>query len=246
MALTKLILTLLLASASSLFAQEDIALVAANQSAPGGGGGSNPPASPLVNQNFEGAGYDNAETWSTLGGGTINPDATDIVLLGSQSFKVTAGDFVAGSAYISTAAGAERWGHMQFQITTSGNRIIAESQDSGFAAQIQIVAINGGGIRVYSGAVNATTSATWSTGTKYYLWWHYLKGTGTDAVAEVWFSTTTTKPADASAGHAKVTTGTSTADLVYHFVGSPTAAAGNYEIHIDHVYVDDEAILSNP
>ena len=41
----------------------------------------------VLNQNFEGPGYDNGETWIPFG--TVNPDEATIFKVGSQSFKNT-------------------------------------------------------------------------------------------------------------------------------------------------------------
>lgn len=50
-----------------------------------------PAATYLLNQNFEGTGYDNSESWTeTLDGGTVDEDYTTTVLAGSQSLFMPA------------------------------------------------------------------------------------------------------------------------------------------------------------
>jgi len=45
----------------------------------------------LIEQDFESTGYDHGETWSNVGGGTVDPDNTAVIGLanGSQSVKLT-------------------------------------------------------------------------------------------------------------------------------------------------------------
>ena len=209
----------------------------------GAASGSNPPASPLVKQNFEGTGYDNGETWNTyISAG--DPDYTGIVLLGSQSLSCFGADFSAQGAYTTFSGLSELWGFVMFEITTNRNSYIVRHEDSGAAAVFNI-SVSGTNLRVDDGSANATTSGTFSLNTPYYLWWHRLKGSGANAVSELWFSSTPTKPADGSSGHAKVTTGTTTTDAIYGILLN-SAAAGAGAIIFDHYYIDDAVILDNP
>ncbi len=212
---------------------------------------SNPPASPLVKQNFEGTGYDNSETWSEFSGGageTIDEDYATGPLLGSQSLRVVSTDtFTFSYTKIDHTSLSEEWFFTMLKmaaVNADGKDIMADV-DGGGAIQIS-VGVSGGHFQVKCGSASATTSLSYSTGTLYYLWGHYLKGSGANAVAEIWVSTTSTKPADASSGTASVTTGTSTANVQEFSLGYRGTDGGTPDIQYDHVYVDDAVILSNP
>jgi len=207
-----------------------------------GGGGSNPPSSPIVNQNFEGSGYDNSESWSTLFG-TPDPDYTGVVLLGSQSLRLIAGDFAnVGVQYTLAVAQSDIYGFAYFQLQTNRSGALVRFENSSFATVFEI-AVSGTALTVAAGgAASSGGATTLSTGTTYYMWWRYTKGTGSDAVGQVWLSTTTTKPGSTEVA---VSNGTSTTDVKY-FDLLFSAAGGNGAVVFDHVYLDDAAILSNP
>jgi len=213
------------------------------------GGGPNPPASPLLNQKFEGTGYDNSETWTeSLGGGIVDEDYTATVLDGSQSLRIqnAAGGGVSYTAETFTAGG-ERWAFCKIRLTSleavAVTRSIAFWNNVG--ATLAAVEINTSGtLHLVCGATTADTVDAMSTGTTYYMWFHYLKGTGANAVADVGFSTTSTRP-------------TSGNKFVQITTGSPTTDAVEFAIHVwnnnnpsdfiyDRVYVDDEQIGDNP
>jgi hypothetical protein len=83
-----------------------------------------------------------------------------------------------------------------------------------------------------AGGGQATTVATSSINTTYWVWARFKKGTGSNAEMEVWFSTTSTKPADGSNNNAEVTNGTGTTNV--DFVQWQTNSATSY---IDEVRV---------
>lgn len=240
-----LILALLLCLVSGSDASRRRALLIEKEVAASGG---NPPASPLVNQNFEGTGYDNGETWGENGFGTKDEDYTTTVLLGSQSLFCSIDDSSAGSTFTSFSGGGERWGFCMFRVVTSRNGNFVRLFDSGFANVVMQVKINGTKLRAVCGSVESLdTVASFSTGTTYYLWWRYLKGTGLNGEAEIWFSTTSTKPADGSDNHRKTIVGTATTDAAELAFGSGDNTAGSaLDIIYDHTYIDDVVILSNP
>jgi hypothetical protein len=118
----------------------------------------------------------------------------------------------------------------------------------GFGATPLIVSYDGVSpttVKIASGSATATTVATMTEGNTYHVWWHYLKGAGAnDDTAEVWFSTTTTKPADASNNHAKVTGGTTDAQMKIILIGSD--GGNGHQGIFDKLRIDDAAIGSSP
>jgi len=150
----------------------------------------------LVEQNFEGTGYDNSETWTETGSGTMNEDYTTTVLAGSQSLYVSASSQAPLISHTFSSTQTEVWGYFLFRPVSTiatGKEIITIKDASGNSSYTiewvstgkWIVRING------SGASSYTTNAM-SEGTTYHCWWHVKNGNGT-AVCSFGFGTTGTE-----------------------------------------------------
>lgn len=212
--------------------------------------GFNPPASPLVKQNYEGTGYDNGETWIETGTlGVINEDYSP-ALVGLQSLRLVNVDFDSVSTRIVVSPLSECWSFFQMQwVTMNSGTIFHRLQDNASAIMVEVRMGAAGVVTVSCGPTSPTTASTVSTmttGVKYYVWVHYLKGTGANATAEVWFSTSSTKPGDGTNGHAKTTTGTAAADVAEEVMYIENFSAVSNEAIFDRVYLDDAAIGNNP
>lgn len=212
------------------------------------GGGSNPPASPLVNQNLEGTGYDNSETWSEgLAGGTVDEDYTAIPLVGSQSLRLA--NAVGGFTFDSKTytSGAERWYFFRFRMITlegSTTSRILEVWNNVGAVQASIDLNTTGTLKVSAGTGTATTTDAMATGVSYYVWAHYAKGSGANAVADVGFSTDGVRPTGGNK-FAQVTNGSTTGDTP-EFALECQNNNGQSDFIFDHIYVDDVQIGDNP
>lgn len=210
-------------------------------------GGGNPPASPLIAEDFEGTGYEEGGAWAEGGFAAKDEDyAGADVILGSQSLEISAADSESGGSDVTFSGGAERWFFGEIKITTSRNGKFLKLYSSGYAAELASIAVQGSTFRAACGAVTDDTVATFSTGTVIYWWVRYLKGSGVNAVVDFRFSTTTTKPADGSDNQALITLGTATADVAIMSTSVEGTSGSAFRIIHDHIYVDDEDILSNP
>lgn len=213
--------------------------------------GGSPPAvaaaTYLRNQNFEGTGYDNGETWTTSSG-SINADYTTTVLLGSQSLST---DSTSGASRVRTdfTNQNEVWGYFLFQIGGSapaGDRqIFSLAVNAGTTEFCKILLTSARKIRLQTSGSYYTTDAL-TIGTKYHCWWRYKNGTGT---AEIEFSFK-----DASVDAVKPTSGnayvlasslsiSSQAGRIY--LGCDQSSAANLYI-FDKILIDDVAIGDNP
>jgi len=214
-----------------------------------GGNGSTPEAPTyLINQNFEGTGYDNSETWTTSVG-TPEPDYTGVVLLGSQSLRST----VNGEAERARAdfTGADTlYGYLLFRregINPVGDRLFFELTINGSTTRALTLSVTSTGqlkVGDLSGSHTGTTVSTMSTGTTYHIWWSYTKGTGSNAAGTCAFSTDGTKPTSGN-NFEDFTTGTSTVQGGRVWLGY-TSTNSNADFIYDKVLIDDVDIGSNP
>lgn len=209
--------------------------ITTNQPSGGGGGG----ATYLLNENFEGAGYENAG-WSTVQG-TINADNTTNVLAGSQSLAVHANSI---ARYGSYTANDQVWVYFLFKPLALRDWWACEILDSTDTA-VCIFQFNAGGqVTITDNAFHAnTTVGTMTAGNTYHVWMRYQKGTGANAQMEIWFSTDGTKPGTGDfTVLANNGNGTTQASKIQLMTEAGTAASFIF----DKLRVDDVAIPSNP
>lgn len=151
----------------------------------------------LVNQTFETptTGYDHGETWTQSGGATITPNYSGLVLQGTQSLRIV---YTGGGAVAQTqttfAAQNEIWVYFMLRfpnLTDHNPAYIGWLEIPGTTISMTI---NNTFTVSISGSVTATTVATMTSNTTYHVWAHYKKGSGTDQVQDIAFSTTGIKP----------------------------------------------------
>lgn len=165
----------------------------------------------LLNEDFEGSGTPSG--WSV--GGSTDPDYTGIVLAGSQSLRYgnSASDYANYTSFPSEYA--ELWGKFMFRrpssMPASFARLI-EFVDISFNSLFKIILGSGGELVMDSGSIYDATTDTMSADTTYYIWWHYKKGTGSNAAAELWFDTANTRPTTGGNKYAGGTAGNRTAN----------------------------------
>jgi hypothetical protein len=208
---------------------------------------STPAATYLINQNFEGTGYDNSETWTTSTG-FPDADYTTTVLLGSQSLAL---DLTSASCRVRTdfTNQDETWIYFLFQIGGSapaGDRVIFTAAANGSSTEsYSVILTSARKLKPTSGGTATTTALT--IGTKYHVWIHLKKatGAGNDAVVDVGFSTDGTKPADPSNEFQKVTNGSTSTQIGRIYLGCNQSNAATPYIY-DKVLLDDVTIGSNP
>jgi hypothetical protein len=191
----------------------------------------------LVNQNFEGAGYDNGETWNE--GGTPNPNYTGTVLRGSQSIRLQSGD----SANATFTAQNNAWAFCDFQLDAGSNANAACGlylHGSGHDTYMQID--SSGNIYLNAGGSLSSASATQiSAATHYYMWLHSPNG----GTAELFISITTTRPSVDGSGNVYLSKAahSGSVDTIYLYNAAGTAGA---DAIFDHVLVNGSSIGNNP
>lgn len=203
----------------------------------------NDPSGLLVCQNFEGAGYDNSESWTEIvgTGGVVNEDYTATVLRGSQSLLISESDYHTSNATVSFTASGTIYTHFMFRIDAFPYDLtdIVTILDASNNILCRILMSDAGALTLYHGTDSAGTTAT-SINTTYHIWLDYAKGTGSNGVATMYVGTTVTKPAASQ----EVTAGSATADAVklrlQILQGSPTATIW------DQVYVKTTDIGNVP
>jgi hypothetical protein len=210
----------------------------------GGGGGGG--ATYLINQGFEGTGYDNSETW-TEAAGTPNEDDTTSPspIVGSQSLRLDGTSVTQRTDSPSYTATADVWVYLRLNPATlpsSGNNDFLAIRNG--TTQLLSAQINASGVlRVNVGANSSPTVSTMSAGTSYHVWIHYVAGTGANAVGSVAFSTDGVKP---TAGNAFTSMNTGTSTLSANNVRLTAVAANGGVFVMDRVLVDDASIGDNP
>lgn len=194
----------------------------------------------LINQGFEGTGFDNSETWSA---GSWNSDYTTspAPLVGSQSAYASE---VAGTmSSPSFTAQAEVWFYFRINFTTNAaanNTSFAEIRAGGTTV-FQLKHRTGNKLLVTcAGASTGDTVNTISNGTTYHIWCHYIKGTGANAVASVGFSSDGVRPIIGN-GFQTTALGTATGDATLIRFNSGTG----FDFVVDKVRVSSSVIGDN-
>jgi len=143
------------------------------------------PAAYLVVQNFESV----TNQW-TESAATINQQFATNNMEGSQSCLLPYGNFA--YAHTNVTGADEYYGFFMVRFLDTGNYSYAEIGVIG-VADMATIGNYGTSWRVSHGTVS-TTGGTITDGALYYVWWHWVKSTGTDGVLELWVSSNTTKP----------------------------------------------------
>lgn len=211
--------------------------------------GFNPPASPIRKQNFEGTGYDNGETWTeaSTGGVPIIDEDYSTALVGLQSLRLQNADFEGCEARNSFTGVSEVYGFFRMKWVTKTDGTIFHQLRTLSSTILVDLSVNTGAsatVHVANGTGSANTTATMTVGTEYYVWYHYI--TGANATAEVWFSTTSTKPGDGTSGHAKTTAGTVTGNAAEIALKLENFSTTKNEAIFDRVWLAPGVIGNNP
>jgi hypothetical protein len=170
----------------------------------------------LIDQNFEGTGYDNSETWTeSPGASTINPDYTTTILLGAQSLLMDGHTYSFPSIVSPTFTASDNaYLHLMFRvIRNAGDHIdefIALRSSTTVVCRISF-RYNDRKFYLQSGGQTGYGDvAAWELDTTYHIWMDYQKGTGANSAAQLYVGTTTTKPGVA---YTTVTSGNATQQI---------------------------------
>jgi hypothetical protein len=209
--------------------------------------GGAPGVSYLVQQDFEGAGYDNGETWTESGTGTRDEDyaTSPAPLVGSQSLRVAVSSQggTTTKAFASDQSTVEGYLQVHFVSLPASGKVFVAFRDSGGTRLVNIEVGASSRITVRCGTGAATTTDAISTGTTYHFWWRYVKGTGANAQASVAFSTDGTRPPSGNK-FAAVTNGSRTTDANNIIIGPENNST--WEGIFDKVRVSASTIGDNP
>jgi hypothetical protein len=200
----------------------------------------------LINQGFEGAGYDHAstESWTgNFGNGTEDPDFATPFGNGSHCLKTINGNVVLGYWLGGSTNKSEIFGYCKFivQKTNADNAFIAGYTNNAEGAFVRIDAT--AKVTIFDIlATGATTAGAVATNTVTHLWWHWNTANGT---GDVGFSTNGIRPTG-GANYASYTGGaTSGATALQNAVGFQVAGA-TITNFFDHVLISTFQIGDNP
>lgn len=199
----------------------------------------------VVNQTFEGVGYDNCETW-TVTGATVDPDYTGVVLQGLQSLRITNSSNI-GRCFVNlTNALSEVWVYLLVRpitIDTGSGQILFTIRNNVDNVKANAI-VNTSGTITINATTSATTVGTIANGVTYHFWMHRKKATAGDGVWDIGFSTTGIRPV---AGNNFVQlTGQSNTDDAYQFDIGYNSGAATQEYVFDRVLVATSQIGDNP
>lgn len=202
----------------------------------------------LVEQGFEGTGYDNGETWTESVTDTVDEDYATSPAVGSQSLRIVASANI-NSTYVSFTAQDTVYAFCRFRWVTkgAGTYVLATVRTSSGTVQGSISILVTGVLRATAtGDASATSTDAIPVDTDIYLWMEFVKGTGANAIMRAGWSTDGTKPSLAATGAkaAVSSAGTSTAQGARLMLGS--SSSNTAEFIYDHVLVDDANIGNNP
>lgn len=145
----------------------------------------------LVNQNFEGEGYDNGETWVETG--TPDPDSTGIVLRGTQSLQLDFNDSTRSPQF---TAQSTLWAFFRVQFDAiTGNTHFFQILNSSQTVIAYVQTRAAPTIRAYQGTTYAE-GGTPADDTTYFMWIKYVKSAPSagDGVLDFYMGTSTTRP----------------------------------------------------
>lgn len=195
----------------------------------------------LINQNFEGTGYDNGETWTEAG--TVNEDYTTTVLKGAQSLFMATAD-TNSSSYSSFTGQSTVYAHCRLEVTNSQGWTrrcftIADSAGNALAGVIfDNPSAGANDVKIWANAATTTSATRLAYSTVYYVWLAFVSS----GTCELAISASSTKPSSDSGGNVYVTrTGAAgTAARIY------VENAQNDSVIFDNVLVSTSVIGDNP
>lgn len=204
----------------------------------------------LVQQTFETptTGYDNGETWTESGAATITPNYSGVVLQGTQSLRIVeVGSGAVAQTQTSFAAQDEIWVYFMLRFPNLTDHNPAYIGWIGTPGSVVAINVNLNFTVSICGSACATTVATMTSNTTYHVWAHYKKGSGTDQVQDIAFSTTGIKPL-AGNNFAQTINGDRTAQISKLTLAwdGEGAAFPTREIIFDKIRVANTCIGDNP
>ena len=198
-----------------------------------------PPVPPLMQEGFEGTGYENSWTES----GNCNEDSEANVVEGLQSLVQTTSSSVAYCYYVHGTAVDEAWLYAAFRMSSlsSARTIMALRDTSGNTVAYCQISSSAVYVGASGGLLNNANYSS-SADSWYYGWLHYKKSSGaTDGACDFSIAATTAKPASPTVSLAahNITT-----QIKQVLLGTTSSTTVNRTY--DNVVFDDAVIGSNP
>ena len=239
-----LLTTLLLSCALSVLAVTPTGLGLSNV---GTVAAATPPASGssfLITQGFEGTGYDNGETWTGAGTGTVDADETTTVIVGSQSLHINLVSQTGSTYSTHTGTGTV---FVKFRLravsTNGGTQALATIRDGTNVLATLSLAGSPPKMRANAaGGSNNTSLEAVPDDQDLWVWFEYVKGTGAgDAICRVGWHDSDVKPTFVAAEQrtAISANGSGTADGTRLYLGN--TSAGYFDAYFDTVQVSATA-----
>jgi len=210
-----------------------------------------PSASYEFTETFEGStlddqsnnGYDNSGWSSYQPDGANVPHTSSGALQGTYSFKASNGQYDSISRTAGFTASDTMRAFFMFKASSwgTGASYLMWIRGSGSTVVMQVALSSTGNLDIGSAQNEtlATVSGLSGSGTLYYVWVEYAKGTGSNSGGKVWVSTTTTKPGSPSASFTNGSATVTASEIVVF--------GGQCQALIDRVIVDGtKDIGSNP
>lgn len=199
----------------------------------------------LVKQDFEGAGYDNGETWVESGTGTINEDYTTVVLEGSESLRINMASQTAKTLIVFPAQ-REVWAYFLVRFLRFSNAPdLLGGLNENSPTQATLMRQSSGLVSLNNSTSAQPTNSVF-TNITYSVWWHEKRTLSNTGIVDIAWSTNTTKPLTNWAGQfARFSNGTRTHDLT-NITLFTTQFSLQQEAIFDHVRVSTNEIGDNP
>lgn len=195
------------------------------------------PASFLIEQTFEGTGFDNGETWATSG--THNEDSNAVSMEGSQVLELSGNSSYAQTDYTGQTT-VYAFCYIRYSSDPASTQTAFNIADSSGTSLASLRIGVGGIVRIAAAGSDSSNSATTLTfGATYYVWLKFVSG----GTCELAVSPTTTKPSTDGSGLVFLTkTGASATAARVRCIRGNTG--GNW--YFDRVLVSTTAIGDNP
>lgn len=215
----------------------------------------------LVNQNFEGAGFDNGETWLAYAGdtGAANPDYATNPLLGSQSLHIKDDDSegtYAVTKFSDDTGYNALYGFFRFKILDypSATYEIMQTYNAGgdindpdWTEVHEMLWISNAGVLQIreSGGDNHNGSTALALNTPYCIWWHITRSAGRLSTGWVKLATDLNYPI----ANEIEWTDWDLSDQIYrgtNVLGYTSYHGAGYEYVVDQVIVCTEPVMTFP
>jgi hypothetical protein len=191
----------------------------------------------VLSEDCEGSGVPTSpNVWTNVGTGTIDWEETSVVGQGSQSLRIVS-SATNDSVWGAFTAKNEIWCHFMWRWSALGGSASIFQLRGGGSLRCRVITTTAGVLTVGHGSTTSSNVAdavpadTWV-----HVWVHYALGSGANGVADVEWSTTTTRVGSGTKFQS-VSTGTSTTSVDRFYCGAE--ANETQTVYFDQMLADD-------